>query len=160
MGEQAEELGVEILEGIAGNKVLFNDDGSVAGVQSGDFGIAKDGSKKDEYQQGIQIKAKQTVFTEGCRGSMTEFLKNHFDLEKDNVSTQHYGIGLKEIWEIPEDNKHFKEGYVQHSVNWPVSSDVYAGSFMYHMAPNLVHLGYEVGLDYKNPYLNPYEEFQ
>jgi electron-transferring-flavoprotein dehydrogenase len=84
-------------------------------------------------------------------------LKTKFDLEKNSISTQHYGIGLKEVWEV--DSPHFKEGSVTHSVGWPLSSDVYAGSFMYHMKPNLVHLGLVVGLDYKNPYINPYEEF-
>jgi len=107
----------------------------------------------------MRIVAKQTVLTEGARGSLTESLKARFELDKDSVSTQHYGIGLKEIWEVADGNPNFKPGHVQHTVNWPVSSDVYAGSFMYHMEPNLVHLGYVVGLDYKNPYLNPYEEF-
>lgn len=87
-------------------------------------------------------------------------MKKHFQLEKDSVSIQHYGIGLKEVWEVAEGNPHFKEGLVHHTVNWPVTSDVYAGSFMYHMKPNKVLLGMVVGLDYKNPYLNPYEEFQ
>ena len=126
---------------------------------TGAFGIGKDGSKKDNYMPGMKILARQTVFCEGARGSLTESLKARFELDKDAISVQHYGLGLKEIWEIPEDNKHFQPGHVMHTVNWPVSSDVYAGSFMYHMEPNLVHLGYVVGLDYKNPYLNPYEEF-
>lgn len=87
-------------------------------------------------------------------------MKTRFSLGKDAVSVQHYGLGLKEIWQVADGNPHFKPGHVQHTVNWPVTSDVYAGSFMYHMEPNLIHLGYVVGLDYKNPYLNPYEEFQ
>jgi electron-transferring-flavoprotein dehydrogenase len=87
-------------------------------------------------------------------------LKKKFNLDKDAISKQHYGLGLKEIWEVPEGHKHFKEGYVQHTVGWPVTSDVYAGSFMYHMKPNKILLGMVVGLDYENPYLNPYEEFQ
>jgi electron-transferring-flavoprotein dehydrogenase len=98
--------------------------------------------------------------TEGARGSLTEAIKAKYQLDKDATSVQHYGIGLKEVWEVAEGNPHFKPGHVQHTVNWPVQSDVYAGSFMYHMEPNLVHVGYVVGLDYKNPYLNPYQEFQ
>ena len=109
---------------------------------------------------GMKILAKQTVFTEGARGSLTEHLKSRFELDKNAISLQHYGLGLKEIWEVSPDNPHFKAGHVMHTVNWPVTSDVYAGSFMYHMEPNLIHLGMVVGLDYKNPYLNPYEEFQ
>ena len=97
--------------------------------------------------------------TEGARGSLTENLKKHYQLDKDAISTQHYGLGLKEVWQVKEGNRHFKVGHVQHTVNWPVTSDVYAGSFMYHMGPNLIHLGMVIGLDYKNPYLNPYEEF-
>lgn len=124
------------------------------------MGIGKDGQPKDSFSAGIDIFAKQTVFSEGCRGSLTEVLKSKFKLESESVSTQHYGIGLKEIWQVKEGNSHFSVGTVQHSVGWPLSNDVYGGTFMYHMGPNLVHLGMVVGLDYKNPYLNPYEEFQ
>lgn len=124
------------------------------------MGIAKDGSMKDSYEPGIDIMAKQTVFSEGCRGSLTERLKHKFNLEQNSISTQHYGIGLKEVWQVADGNPHFKPGLVQHTVGWPLSSDVYAGSFLYHMSPNLIHFGLVVGLDYKNPYLNPYEEFQ
>lgn len=112
LGEQAEELGVDILPGIAGDKIHFNEDGSVGGVTTGDFGIAKDGSKKSTYSPGMDIKAKQTIFTEGCRGSLTERLKSHFKLDKDAVSTQHYGIGIKEVWQVKENNPHFKPGMV------------------------------------------------
>ena len=162
LAEIAEELGVEILPGFAGDKVLYDaeDPDQVCGVVTNAFGIAKDGSKKDNYMPGMHIKAKQTVFTEGARGSLTEQLKEKFDLQAGAKSLQHYGLGLKEIWQVPESNTLWKKGYVQHTVNWPVSSDVYAGSFMYHMGENRIHLGYVVGLDYKNPYLNPYEEFQ
>ena len=127
---------------------------------TGDFGIAKDGTQKSTYQPGIEIRAKQTIFTEGCRGSLTERIKKNFDLEKDNISFQHYGIGLKEVWRVAEGNPHFKAGRVQHTVNWPLPTNVYGGSFLYHMAPDLIHVGLVVGLDYKNPYLNPYELFQ
>lgn len=138
---------------------MFKEDGSVGGVITGDLGISKDGTKKDSFTPGIIIEAKQTIFTEGARGSLTERLKKKFELDKDATSIQHYGIGLKEVWEVAEGNPHFKEGLVHHTVNWPLTSDVYAGSFMYHMKPNKVLLGLVVGLDYKNPYLNPYEEF-
>ena len=106
------------------------------------------------------IKAKQTIFTEGARGSLTERLKKKFELAKGKTSIQHYGIGIKEVWEVPEGHPHFKEGFVKHTVGWPLTSDVYGGSFMYHMKPNKILCGLVVGLDYKNPYLNPYEEFQ
>ena len=123
------------------------------------MGIGKDGEMRDSFEPGIDILAKQTVFSEGCRGSLTEGLKEQFALDKNSVSIQHYGIGLKEIWKVKEGNTHFKKGHVQHSVGWPLTPDVYAGSFMYHMEDDLVHIGLVVGLDYKNPYLNPYEEF-
>ena len=158
LNEQAEEMGVEVLPGFTGDSVLEHN-GVVKGVLTGSFGIAKDGSQKDNYMPGMKILAKQTIFCEGARGSLTESLKARFELDKDAISVQHYGLGLKEIWEVDADNKNFQPGHVMHTVNWPVTSDVYAGSFMYHMEPNLVHLGYVVGLDYKNPYLNPYEEF-
>lgn len=90
---------------------------------------------------------------------MTERLKKHFKLDANSTSKQHYGIGLKEVWEVPANHKHFQPGYVQHTVGWPVTNDVYAGSFMYHMHPNKILIGLVVGLDYTNPYLNPYEEF-
>ena len=161
LGEQAEELGVEILPGIAGDSVLFDEsDSKVIGIRTGDMGIAKDGSMKDSFEPGIDIMAKQTVFSEGCRGSLTEKLKAKYGLEKNTVSVQHYGIGLKEIWQVAEGNNNFKSGTVQHSIGWPLTKDVYGGSFLYHMEPDLVHIGMVVGLDYKNPYLNPYEEFQ
>jgi len=134
LAEQAEEMGVEVLPGIAGDKPLFNEDGSVAGVITGDMGIAKDGTLKDTYQPGIEIKAKQTIFAEGCRGSITEHLKKHFHLERESVSIQHYGFGLKEIWQV--DNKHFEPGLAMHTVGWPLTTDVYGGSFLYHMNPN------------------------
>ena len=130
---------------------------SVIGVQTGDMGIDKSGNEKSTFMPGIQIQAKQTIFSEGCRGSLTERLKRHYQLDKDSISKQYYGIGLKEVWKV--DNSHFKEGLVQHTVNWPLPSDVYGGSFLYHMRGGLLHLGMVVGLSYKNPYLNPYEEF-
>ena len=126
---------------------------------TGDFGWGKDGQQKDNFSAGIKIKAKQTIFTEGARGSLTERLKKHYKLDKDAISTQHYGIGLKEVWQVAEGNPFFNEGEVTHTVGWPLTSDVYGGTFCYHMKPNLVHLGMVIGLDYTNPYFNPYEEF-
>jgi len=112
MNEQAEEAGVEVLPGITGDRVLFNEDGSVGGVVTGDIGWKKDGTKHDHFSPGITIKAKQTIFTEGARGSLTEGLKKTFSLDKDAVSIQHYGLGLKEVWQVAEGNPHFKEGHV------------------------------------------------
>lgn len=112
MSEKAEDLGVDILPATAGNSLIFNDDGSIAGVITGDMGIGKDGEEKESFEPGIEIRARQTIFTEGCRGSLTERLKKNFDLEKDSVSVQHYGIGLKEVWEVDEDNEHFSPGLV------------------------------------------------
>ena len=160
MGEKAEAMGVDVLPGIAGDKIHYRSDGSVGGIITGDFGIAKDGSLKDNYSPGIQINAKQTILTEGCRGSLSERVIKQFELTKNNIGMQHYGIGLKEVWRVAEGNPHFKPGRVQHTVNWPLPSNVYGGSFMYHMNPNLIHIGFVVGLDYENPYINPYEEFQ
>mmetsp|Transcript_45756 Transcript_45756/g.33455 ORF Transcript_45756/g.33455 Transcript_45756/m.33455 type:complete len:321 (-) Transcript_45756:259-1221(-) len=124
------------------------------------MGIAKDGSRKDTFMAGMEILGKQTIFSEGCRGSLTERLKSQFKLDRNCVIKQHYGLGLKEVWEVPEGHPHFHAGVVQHTVNWPLPSDVYAGSFMYHMHPNQIHVGLVIGLDYANPYINPYEEFQ
>ena len=118
---------------------------------------------KDTFQRGIEIRAKQTVLAEGCRGSITERVIQKYSLNEDSAP-QIYGIGLKEVWEVPEEN--LTPGLVKHTAGWPLSTGAamsnatYGGSFMYHMAPNLIHLGFVVGLDYKNPYLNPYEEFQ
>lgn len=113
LASQAEEMGVEILPGIAGDSILFDESGErVTGIRTGDMGIAKDGSNKDTFEPGIDIMAKQTIFSEGCRGSLTERIKAKYQLEKDTVSTQHYGIGLKEVWQVKEGNPHFKEGTV------------------------------------------------
>lgn len=158
MGSKAEELGIDVLPGFAGKDIHYNEDGSVGGVVTNDFGIAKDGSRKDTYMPGMIIKAKQTVLSEGCRGSLSQELINKYELDKDVVNKQQYGIGLKEVWEV--DNKEFKEGLVLHTVNWPLGANDYSGTFMYHVGPNRIHLGMVVGLDYKDPYINPYEEFQ
>lgn len=158
LAERATELGVDIFTGTPGSQVLYNEKGAVKGVITGDFGIGKNGKKKDNYQGGIEIEARQTVFAEGCRGSLSEKVIEKFKLRRDS-DPQIYGIGLKEVWEV-DGNPNFKPGRVQHTVGWPLSTDVYGGSFLYHILPNQIHLGMVVGLDYKNPYLNPYEEFQ
>lgn len=150
-------MGVDIFTGTPAAEPLFDGKGALRGVATGDFGIGKKGNIKDNFQRGIEIEAKQTVIAEGCRGSVAEQLIKKFNLRKES-DPQIYGIGLKEVWEV--DNKNFSPGKVQHTVGWPLPTDVYSGSFIYHMKPNQVHIGMVVGLDYKNPYINPYEEFQ
>eukprot|EP00301_Raphidiophrys_heterophryoidea_P000002 c10000_g1_i1.p1 GENE.c10000_g1_i1~~c10000_g1_i1.p1 ORF type:complete len:604 (-),score=157.25 c10000_g1_i1:124-1890(-) len=157
LGTQAEELGVEIYPGFAGSEVLYNEQGQVVGVASGDMGIAKDGSKKPTYARGIELRAKQTLFAEGCRGSLTKTLLKHFNLTA-NSQPQTYGLGVKEVWQIDPANS--KPGTVVHTMGWPLPRDVYGGSFLYHMDGNKVLIGFVVGLDYTNPYLSPYQEFQ
>ena len=157
LGQQAEALGVEIFPGFAAAGVLFHDDGSVKGVATGDMGIGKDGKPTAAYQPGMELHAKYTVFAEGCRGHLGKLLQERFHL-RDGVEPQVYGIGLKELWEIkPEQHQ---PGLVIHTAGWPLDSDTYGGSFLYHMENNLVAIGYVVGLGYSNPYLNPYLEFQ
>ena len=157
MGQQAEALGVEIFPGFAAAEVLFNDDGSVKGVATGDMGIGKDGKPTDAHQPGMELHAKYTFFAEGCRGHLGKQLMEKFGL-RDGADPQVYGIGLKELWEIkPEMHQ---PGLVIHTAGWPLQSDTYGGSFLYHLEDNQVAIGYVVGLAYKNPYLSPYEEFQ
>ena len=156
LGEQAANLGVQIFPGFAAADVII-EDGAVKGVRTGEFGIGKDGEKKDSYQEGIELRAKYTIFGEGCRGSLTKKLEAQFNL-RENVQPQTYGIGLKELWRInPE--KH-QQGKIIHSIGWPMDSKTYGGSFLYHLEDNLVSIGYVIGLDYKNTYLNPFKEFQ
>jgi len=157
LATQAEGLGVEIYAGFAAAEVLYGEQGRVTGVATGDMGIAKDGSKTDAYQPGIELRARQTVFAEGCRGSLTKTLFERFAL-RDGVDPQTYGIGIKELWEI-DPSKH-KPGLVIHTVGWPLDARTYGGSFLYHLEGNQVAVGFVVGLDYENPYLSPYEEFQ
>lgn len=157
LGTQAEDLGVDILPGFAASEVLYKEDGSVEGVGLRDQGISKDGTPKASFERGMGIRAKQTLFSEGARGSCSEEVIKKFDLRKD-CDMQSYGLGLKEVWEIPEEN--CKPGLVQHSFGWPLDSKTYGGSFLYHQAPNKVLIGFVVGLDYENPYLSPYQEFQ
>jgi electron-transferring-flavoprotein dehydrogenase len=151
-------MGADILPGFPADKLYFNEDGSIGGVITGDFGVGKDGEPKDTFMPGMILKGKQTIFSEGCRGSLGQILKEHFDLDSGVINKQQYGLGVKEIWEV--DNEEFKPGLVKHTVNWPLGHKTYGGSFMYHVKPNLVHIGLVVGLDYQNPHINPYEEFQ
>ena len=154
---QAEELGVEIYPGFAAAEVLYDENGAVRGIATGDMGIAKDGSQKATFERGVELHAKYTLFAEGCRGSLTKSLEQKFDL-RDSGNPQTYGIGIKELWEI-DPAKH-QEGLVSHTAGWPLSSDVYGGSFLYHLNDNQVSVGFVVGLDYQNPHLDPYLEFQ
>jgi electron-transferring-flavoprotein dehydrogenase len=156
LAEQAEGLGVEIFPGFAAAEILYNEDGSVKGVATGDMGVARDGSHKSDYQPGLELHAKYTFFAEGARGSLTRQLKAKFDLEA-KCEPQVYGIGLKELWDI--DPANHVPGRVIHTQGWPLS-DAWGGGFLYHQANNQVALGFVVALDYKNPYLSPFEEFQ
>ena len=157
LAEQAEALGVEIFPGFPASEILYNSDGSVKGVATQDMGIDKDGNKKDSFEPGIELHGKVTVFAEGCRGHLGKLLIDKFNLS-DGKDPQQYGIGFKEIWEI-EDDKHV-EGMVMHTAGWPLDNNTYGGSFMYHAENKQVYLGYVIGLDYKNPYLSPFDEFQ
>lgn len=156
LAQQAEALGVQIFAGFPAADVLI-EDGAVRGIITGEFGVAKDGTHKATYQPAMEIRAKQTFFAEGCRGSLSQKLMDTFKL-RDGVQPQTYGLGIKELWEI-DPTKH-RQGLVQHSVGWPLSSDTYGGSFLYHLENNQVSIGFVVGLDYKNPHLSPYMEFQ
>jgi electron-transferring-flavoprotein dehydrogenase len=163
LGSYAEELGVQVYPGFAAAEVIYSDSGFVTGVATGDFGIGKNGQPKDNFQRGIEIKAKQTIFAEGCRGSLSEQLISRFKLRDNDengrkVEPQTYGIGLKEVWEVQPHV--FKAGLAIHSANWPPRPDSYGGGFVYHMEPNLVHVGMVIALDYTDPYLNPYKELQ
>lgn len=153
---QAEALGVEIFPGFAAAEILWNEDGSVKGVATGDMGVARDGSKKDSWQPGLELHAKYTFFAEGVRGHLSKQLIKHFDLAK-NSQPQIFGIGLKELWDIPAE-KH-KPGFVTHTQGWPLS-DANGGGFLYHQANGQVALGFSVWLNYSNPYLSPFDEFQ
>jgi electron-transferring-flavoprotein dehydrogenase len=157
LGMQAEALGVEIYPGFAAAEVLYHEDGSVKGVATGDMGVGKDGQHTASYQPGMELHAQQTVFAEGCRGSLTKTLFERFAL-RNGVDPQTYGIGIKELWEIAPE-KH-QEGLVLHTIGWPLESDTYGGSFLYHLADNMVSVGFVVGLDYRNPNLSPFDEFQ
>jgi electron-transferring-flavoprotein dehydrogenase len=157
LAEQAEGLGVEIFPGFPASEVLYNEDGSVKGVVTQDMGLDKEGNKKDGFEPGMELNAKVTVFAEGCRGHLGKQIIKKFELDKGK-NPQQYGIGFKEIWEI-NDDKH-QEGLVMHTVGWPLDNNTYGGSFVYHAENKQVFLGYVIGLDYKNPHLSPFDEFQ
>jgi electron-transferring-flavoprotein dehydrogenase len=157
LGQQAEALGVEIFPGFPAAEVLYNDDGSVKGVATGNMGIGKEGEPTENFQLGMELHAKYTLFAEGARGHLGKQLMGKFDLNKGR-DPQTYAIGIKELWEI--DPKMHQPGLVVHTAGWPLASDTYGGSFLYHMDNNQVAVGYVVGLAYDNPYLSPYEEFQ
>ncbi|MEZ0241986.1 MAG: FAD-binding protein, partial [Sphingomonas sp.] len=154
---KAEELGVEIFPGFAAAEILFNEDGSVKGVATGDMGVARDGTHKPDYQPGLELHAKYTFFAEGARGHLTKQLIRDFDLAKD-AQPQVYGIGIKELWDI-DPAKHVP-GRVIHTQGWPLDDDTQGGSFLYHQADGQVALGFVVWLDYSNPYLSPFHELQ
>jgi electron-transferring-flavoprotein dehydrogenase len=157
LAEQATEMGVEIYPGFAAAEVLYNEDGSVKGVATGDMGIARDDTKKDSYTPGMELHAKYTFFAEGVRGSLTKMLFDRFKL-RDHVDPQKFGIGIKELWQI-DPAKH-KPGLVMHSQGWPLDSSTGGGSFLYHLEDNQVAVGFVIHLNYENPYLSPFDEFQ
>lgn len=162
LAAQAEELGVEIYPGFAASEVLYSEAGVVEGIATKDCGIGKDGVAKDSFARGMELRGKQTLFSEGCRGFLSEQVMKTFDLRKD-CGIQTYGLGVKEVWEI--DPKLHQEGKIVHTLGWPLQSltesmNAWGGSFLYHAKNNQVYTGFVVGLDYENPHLSPYQEFQ
>jgi electron-transferring-flavoprotein dehydrogenase len=157
LGQQAEGLGVEIYPGFAAAEVLYQEDGSVKGVATGDVGIGKDGAHTENYQPGMELHAKQTIFAEGCRGSLTKGLMQKFNL-RENADPQAYGIGIKELWEVKPERH--QAGLIVHTTGWPVDRRTYGGSFLYHLENNQVAVGFVIGLDYENPWISPFDEFQ
>ncbi len=157
LGQQAEALGVEIFPGFAAAEVLYDESGRVKGVATGDMGVNRKGEKTGSYQQGMELHGKYTFFAEGCRGNLGRQLEVKFGLRR-NADPQVFGIGLKELWDV-KPGKH-QAGLVVHTAGWPLDSQTYGGSFLYHLENHQVAVGFVVGLAYTNPYLNPYEEFQ
>ncbi|MDX1950042.1 MAG: electron transfer flavoprotein-ubiquinone oxidoreductase [Rickettsiales bacterium] len=158
LAEQAQNLGVQIFPGFAASEVIYDEtESKVLGIITGDFGISKNGEHKESYQAGVEIRAKYTIFAEGCRGSLTKKLERKFGL-RDNTNPQTYAIGIKELWRISKE-KH-QAGKIIHTIGWPMDSKTYGGSFLYHLDEDTISIGYVVGLDYKNTYLNPFKEFQ
>ncbi len=157
LGEQAEAMGVEVYPGFAASEVLYNDAGQVIGVATGDMGLDKDGNPGPNHEPGVELHAKQTMFAEGCRGHLGKQLMEKFNL-REGVQPQVYALGMKELWEVDENLS--DPGAITHTVGWPMKSDTFGGSFLYHLKGGLVSVGYVVGLDYKNPHLYPYMEFQ
>jgi electron-transferring-flavoprotein dehydrogenase len=157
LAQQAEALGVEIYPGFAAAEVLYEEDGSVAGVATGDMGVARDGHRKDGYTPGVELRAKYTFFAEGARGSLTKTLFERFKL-RDGADPQKFGIGLKELWQV--DPAVHRPGLVLHTQGWPLDGATGGGSFMYHLEDHQVAVGFVVHLNYENPYLSPFDEFQ
>ena len=157
LGEQAEASGVEIYPGFAAAELLYAGDGAIRGVATGDMGVARDGTHHADYQPGMELHAKYTLFAEGCRGSLSQELMAHFDLRRD-VGPQKYGIGIKELWQV--DPAQHRKGLVLHTQGWPLDSHTGGGSFIYHFGDDLVAVGLVVHLNYANPHLSPYDEFQ
>jgi electron-transferring-flavoprotein dehydrogenase len=157
LAEQAEQLGVEIFPGFPAQEVIYNDDGSVGGIITGDMGLDANGNEKDSFMPGMELKAKYTVFAEGCRGHLGKELIAKFDLDS-NASPQHYGLGFKEIWDI-DPAKH-QEGLVVHTAGWPLDKETNGGGYLYHAENNQVCVGLIVELNYSNPHLSPFDEFQ
>jgi len=157
LATKAEALGVEIYPGFAAAEVLYGDDGAVAGIATGDMGIGKNGEHKDSFTRGMELRAKYTLFAEGARGNLGKQLLAKFNLAQDR-EPQKFGIGLKELWQVAPE-KH-KKGLVQHTFGWPLDGRTGGGSFMYHFDDNLVSVGFVLHLNYTNPYLSPFEEFQ
>jgi electron-transferring-flavoprotein dehydrogenase len=156
LGQQAEALGVEIYPGFAAADYL-EEDGRVVGIATGDMGIGKDGQPTANFQRGMELRARYTLFAEGCRGSLSKRLIERFNL-RDGHDRQTYAIGIKELWEIPKENH--KPGLVEHTIGWPLDRSTYGGSFLYHFDNNLVSYGFVIGLDYSNPWLSPFDEMQ
>ncbi|MCO7227221.1 electron transfer flavoprotein-ubiquinone oxidoreductase [Pleionea sp. CnH1-48] len=158
LAEQAEAMGVEIFPGFAASDILYNDDGSVKGIVTGDMGVAEDGSQKDGFMAGMELHAKYTLFAEGCRGHLGKQLIQKFELDKDK-DPQHYGIGIKELWKVPAEQH--QEGLVVHSAGWPLSESGSAGGgFLYHIEDNQIAVGLITDLSYDNPHVSPFDEFQ
>jgi len=157
LGQQAEGMGIEIYPGFAAAEVLYKEDGSVKGVATGDMGIGKDGAHTENYQPGMELHAKQTIFAEGCRGSLTKGLMQKFNL-REHADPQAYGIGIKELWEVKPERH--QAGLIVHTTGWPVDRRTYGGSFLYHLENNQVAVGFVIGLDYENPWISPFDEFQ
>ena len=157
LAKQAEALGIEIYAGFAAAEVLYDEAGRVVGVATGDMGIGKEGKHTESYTPGVELRAKQTLFAEGCRGSLTKTLFERFKL-RDGVDPQTFAIGIKELWEIAP-SKH-NPGLVIHTIGWPLDRRTYGGSFLYHLENHQVAVGFVIGLDYENPYLSPFDEFQ
>ena len=157
LGERAEELGVEVYPGFAASELLYTSEGSIKGVATNDVGVSRSGEPKENFERGMEFHARVTLLAEGCHGSLTKQVIKKYDLRRDSQH-QTYGLGLKEVWEVQPDK--FESGLIVHSMGYPLPMDTYGGGWMYHFGDNLVSIGLVVGLDYKNPWLAPYGEFQ